>query len=395
MRGSCPSRLLPAVRGMRTGVPCASLYQAYAQIGGIPGCDVPHKPRASIPSPSVHKIAKRSAMICVPGHVRRQSGGVGKGVPGGAVTCPRRRVGRASGTTPCCDGVSGGTAGWGGAGGSEDQSGSAARRLRVRSHATPWLGARVTRMGDAAFRRSACRLAPTPARCGSGRRGPRRESRRARHRAHRLEGGVAKARKRASPRKKVPPRIRPPAGDQRLGHPHDLVRLTRQFPSDEGDRDDAGGAQLIHEPPECERVTQLPGTLGQQFLDLDLADHVARAVPGLLQVQVLLEPDQIAVGREPASRASTRTRTAPPPPSSIRSHACTGRQALAPRAARGGCRPAHGCVGDRRAGRRASSSPRRPWPGPPRVRRRCCTAAAPAGSGSAWGSSRMRARSNQ
>jgi hypothetical protein len=39
--------------------------------------------------------------------------------------------------------------------------------------------------------------------------------------------------------------------------------------------------------------------LGEQFLDLDLADQVARSVAGLLEVEVLLGADEVAVHAEP------------------------------------------------------------------------------------------------
>src|SRR5262245_25875772 len=62
------------------------------------------------------------------------------------------------------------------------------------------------------------------------------------------------------------------------------------------------GAEFVHETLHREGGAQLRSPRGDQLLDLDLSDHVARAVGRLLQIEVLLVADGVRVEPEPSAR---------------------------------------------------------------------------------------------
>ena len=77
--------------------------------------------------------------------------------------------------------------------------------------------------------------------------------------------------------------------------------VSSQRTSDNGNQ--AGGVEFVHEPLDRELVAELSPALGQQPLDLDLADDVAGAVRRLLQIEVLLDAHEVG-RRGGASRAA-------------------------------------------------------------------------------------------
>src|ERR1700737_5524335 len=81
-------------------------------------------------------------------------------------------------------------------------------------------------------------------------------------------------------------------GPAHAGNP---IAIAGELPSHERDGDQARRIELVHESPQREIAAQRTVPRGDQLVDLELPDHVARPVPGLLQVQVLLAPDGLAV----------------------------------------------------------------------------------------------------
>ena len=78
--------------------------------------------------------------------------------------------------------------------------------------------------------------------------------------------------------------------------------LAGQLPSNQRHRDQAGGVDVIHELLQRERVLLLSPVSGKQIFDLDLASHVAGAIRGLLQIQMLFGPNQPSVESQPSAR---------------------------------------------------------------------------------------------
>src|SRR3954468_14374938 len=84
------------------------------------------------------------------------------------------------------------------------------------------------------------------------------------------------------------------------------ARVAGELPADERDRDQARGVDVVDEVAQLEPLAKLALARGDQLVDLELADHVARAVRRLLQIQVLLEPDRLPIEAEPAARSLGR-----------------------------------------------------------------------------------------
>src|SRR5262245_36591289 len=76
----------------------------------------------------------------------------------------------------------------------------------------------------------------------------------------------------------------------------------RQLLADEGERDHARGVHLVHEAAQCESRSPRVCALGEQRLELVLAHEIAGAVARLRQVELLLEPHEVAVDAHPAAR---------------------------------------------------------------------------------------------
>src|SRR6185436_18866896 len=94
---------------------------------------------------------------------------------------------------------------------------------------------------------------------------------------------------------------------RRNEHPPHVVRHpTRQLPADQRRRNHPGGFEVLHEAAHAEGVALRLLALGQELLDLDLADHVARAIGRLLQVEELLVADERALQAQPPARRVLR-----------------------------------------------------------------------------------------
>src|SRR5438445_538167 len=78
--------------------------------------------------------------------------------------------------------------------------------------------------------------------------------------------------------------------------------LAGELPSEQRCGNETGGVKFVHEPLHREAVAELAPALGQEHLDLHLADEIARAVGRLLKIQMLLRPNGVRVEPEPAAR---------------------------------------------------------------------------------------------
>src|SRR5438105_1846750 len=68
-----------------------------------------------------------------------------------------------------------------------------------------------------------------------------------------------------------------------------------QLLGDQGDGNESRPVELVQEPLQREVAAELLRTRGDELVHLYLADHIARPVPGLLQIEMLLGPDRLAV----------------------------------------------------------------------------------------------------
>src|SRR5205823_2166582 len=75
-----------------------------------------------------------------------------------------------------------------------------------------------------------------------------------------------------------------------------------KLPPQERRRNQTRRVEFIHEALHGESIAELLPARRQQHLDLDLSREIARAVRGLLQVQVLFGADRVGVEPEPAAR---------------------------------------------------------------------------------------------
>src|SRR3954464_10324565 len=73
----------------------------------------------------------------------------------------------------------------------------------------------------------------------------------------------------------------------RLPRFRDAAAVCGELPAQERCRDQAGGVLFVHELPQRPAGGELAG---EDLVELQLADHVAGAVAGLLQIEVLFEP---------------------------------------------------------------------------------------------------------
>src|SRR5207302_7884616 len=72
-----------------------------------------------------------------------------------------------------------------------------------------------------------------------------------------------------------------------------------QFPAQQRDGNQAGGIPLVDELAEGAAAAELAG---EDVVQLHLADQVARPVPRLLQVKMLLAPNGLARQAQPSAR---------------------------------------------------------------------------------------------
>src|SRR6476619_3853815 len=77
-----------------------------------------------------------------------------------------------------------------------------------------------------------------------------------------------------------------------------FVRSTHHLPPHQGDWDQSHGVERVHELAHRESLAQLARAVAHEALHFDLAGHVARAVRGLLQVEMLPSAHRLRVEPE-------------------------------------------------------------------------------------------------
>src|SRR5688500_3039095 len=89
---------------------------------------------------------------------------------------------------------------------------------------------------------------------------------------------------------------RPPRRPQPRPNTRNGILRAGPLPADQRHRDQARGEELVQERSEGEGPSLLARAIRQQALHERLAGEVGRAVARLAQVEVLLEPDEVAIG---------------------------------------------------------------------------------------------------